>query len=78
VCFFNLIIKSFLDLDICHQHLDLYAKSNLSSPGNGTVGNSSVMLTPTQTNSTVTSPIQPITIESPSTSRSIPSAKRVN
>ncbi|CAF1015883.1 unnamed protein product [Adineta steineri] len=62
--------------DICHQHLDLYSKSNLSSPGNGTVGNPSIMLTPTQTNSTVTSPIQPISIESPSTSRSMPSAKR--
>jgi hypothetical protein len=67
-----------LHLDICHQHLDLYAKSNLSAPGNGSVGNPSIMLTPTQTNSTITSPIQPISIESPSTSRSIPSAKRVN
>jgi hypothetical protein len=70
--------KNSFDLDICHQHLDLYSKGNLTSPGNGTVGNPSVMLTPTQTNSTVTSPIQPITIESPSTSRSISSAKRVN
>jgi hypothetical protein len=65
-------------LDICHQHLDLYSKSNLASPGNGAMGNPSVMLTPTQTNSTVTSPIQPITIESPSTSRSIPPTKRVS
>ena len=40
--------------------------------------NPSVMLTPTQTNSTVTSPIQPILIESPSTSRSMPTAKRVS
>jgi hypothetical protein len=65
-------------IDICHQHLDLYSKSNLQSPGNGALGNPSIMLTPTQTNSTVTSPIQPITIESPSTSRSIPSTKRVS
>ena len=63
----------FFSPDICHQHLDLYSKSNMQSPGNGAIGNSSVMLTPTQTNSTVTSPI-----ESPSTSRSIPPAKRVH
>lgn len=58
--------------DICHQHLDLYSKSDQSSSGNGTFPNTSVTLTPTQTNSTVTSPI-----ESPSTSRSsLPNAKR--
>ncbi|CAF1109117.1 unnamed protein product [Adineta ricciae] len=59
--------------DICHQHLDLYSKDNLSSSGNGTVTNSSVMLTPTQTNSAVTSPI-----ESPSTMRSMSSKRPRN
>ncbi|CAF5099755.1 unnamed protein product, partial [Rotaria magnacalcarata] len=64
--------------DICHQHLDLYSKNSLAAAaaGNGTMMNPSVMLTPTQTNSTVTSPIQPIAIESPSAARSIPSTKR--
>ena len=36
------------------------------------------MLTPTQTNSNVTSPVQPISVEQSSTSRTIPPAKRVN